>query len=102
MWPRAKRSSEEARKFSHETQGRHGMSEQSMVDRVWPFVLRRKFDAVRRENYTLRDALREANAELLRHRRLLAGVRAGSIDVVGALDRISRAAALSESEPKGK
>lgn len=43
---------------------------------VWPFVTRRRLDALQTENYTLGDALREANAELLKHRRLLADVRA--------------------------
>jgi hypothetical protein len=40
-------------------------------------------EAVRRENYTLRDALREANKELLKHRQLISGLRTWSIDLVG-------------------
>lgn len=55
----------------------------------WPFVLRSTHAAVRTENYTLRDALREANKELVKHRRLLAGLRSGSVDVVRVLDRMS-------------
>lgn len=54
-----------------------------------PFVLRGTHDAVQRENYTLRDALREANKELLKHRRFIAGIRSGSIDVVRSLEKIS-------------
>lgn len=40
-------------------------------------------EKVRLENWTLRDALRESNAELLKHRRLIAGLKDGSIDLVG-------------------
>lgn len=54
----------------------------------WPFMLKSTHEAVRRENYTLRDALREANKELLKHRQLLGGIRSGQIDVVTTLDRI--------------
>lgn len=48
-------------------------------------MLRSTHENVRRENYTLRDALYNANAELLKHRRLLAGIRNGCIDVVKIL-----------------
>lgn len=54
----------------------------------WPLVLRSTHDAVRTENYTLRDALREANKELLAHRKLLAGIRSGRIDVVRILEKM--------------
>ena len=40
------------------------------------------------ENYVLRDALREANAELLRHRTLIAGLASGRRDMTEALERI--------------
>ncbi len=40
------------------------------------------------ENFTLRDALREANIELLAHRRLIAGLRSGQADVTQAVQRI--------------
>lgn len=56
----------------------------------WPFMLRSTHEAVRRENYTLRDALREANVELARHRKLLAGIRSGAVDVVGVLERMGK------------
>lgn len=43
----------------------------------WPWVSRRRYEALQAENYTLRDALREANKELVRHRALLSGLRNG-------------------------
>jgi len=43
---------------------------------------------MRRENYTLRDALREANNEIKRHRRLLADIQSGRTDVVRILEKI--------------
>jgi uncharacterized protein (DUF3084 family) len=55
----------------------------------WPLMLKSTHEAVRRENYTLRDALREANKELAKHRQLLAGIRSGQIDVVTTLDKIA-------------
>lgn len=53
----------------------------------WPFMLKstheETFEKVRLENYTLRDALKEANAELVRHRKALSGLRKeGSIAIV--------------------
>jgi hypothetical protein len=53
------------------------------IAKHWPLMWRSTYEQVRRENYTLRDALREANAELLKHRKLIAGLRNGSIDLVG-------------------
>lgn len=55
----------------------------------WPFILKSTHLAVQRENYTLRDALREANKELLKHRQFVAGIRSGQIDVVKTLDKMS-------------
>jgi hypothetical protein len=55
----------------------------------WPFMLKSSHLAVQRENYTLRDALREANKELAKHRRLLSGLRSGQIDVVRTLNKIA-------------
>ena len=54
----------------------------------WPFMLVSTHEAVRRENYTLRDVLRETNQELAKHRRLLAGLRDGRIDVTRALEKV--------------
>jgi len=44
------------------------------------------------ENMTLRDALREANEELRRHRLLLASLRAGHDDTTRAVERVIRSA----------
>jgi len=55
----------------------------------WPFMLKSKHLAVQRENYTLRDALREANKELLKHRQFIAGIRTGQIDVINTLDKMA-------------
>lgn len=54
----------------------------------WPFMLKSTHLAVQRENYTLRDALREANKELAKHRQLLSGIRSGQVDVVTILDKM--------------
>jgi hypothetical protein len=47
-------------------------------------------EKVRRENYTLRDALREANQEILKHRRLLAEIQEGRGKTLEVLDRMMR------------
>lgn len=47
----------------------------------WPLVSKRKYHAIRLENYTLRDALREANKEIIKHRRLLIEIRDGRVDL---------------------
>lgn len=52
-----------------------------------PFVSRHEFDLLKIENMTLRDALRNANAELLKHRRLIADIRDGDGN---AFDRIRK------------
>lgn len=46
-----------------------------------------EMERVRRENYTLRDALREANAELFRHRQLLASLRRGEEEATAAVEK---------------
>ncbi len=53
----------------------------------WPWVSRRRFETAQRENYTLRDALREANADLRRHRTLLGGLRDGDRRMTDAVQR---------------
>lgn len=58
--------------------------------KLWPFVLKSTFDQVKVENFTLRDALRAANAELRQHRMLIAGMRSGAIDVVEKLGKMSQ------------
>jgi hypothetical protein len=64
-----------------------------MPDRItswWPWVTRRRYEDVKQENYTLRDALREANKELLKHRTLLAGLRAGDQRMTAAVEKAIR------------
>lgn len=54
----------------------------------WPWMWRSDHEAVRQENGFLRDALKEANKELLKHRKLIAGLKDGSIDIVSRLEKI--------------
>lgn len=54
----------------------------------WPFVLRSSYERLHRENYTLRDALREANAELHKHRMLVGGLRSGHEGTSLKLERV--------------
>lgn len=54
----------------------------------WPLILRRDYDALRTENYVLREALRDANAELHRHRMLIGGLRSGQSETLDKLDRV--------------
>lgn len=54
----------------------------------WPLMLKSSHEAVRAENYLLRDALREANAELRKHRMLIANLRDGNKDTADTLARI--------------
>jgi len=56
----------------------------------WPFVRRLDHERLQMENYTLRDALREANKELARHRSLLAGLRAGETKMFQAIETMAR------------
>jgi hypothetical protein len=53
----------------------------------WPLMWKRGHDAVARENYTLRDALRSANEELSKHRRLIAGLRTGQTEVIQQVEK---------------
>lgn len=55
---------------------------------IWPFVRRSSYDAVRMENYTLRDVLSEANKELLKHRNLINALKTGQPDVVERLEAV--------------
>jgi len=54
----------------------------------WPLMFKSSHEAVRAENYLLRDALKEANAELRKHRILIAGLRDGNKDTADKLQRI--------------
>lgn len=51
----------------------------------WPFMLCSTHEAVRRENYTLRDALKEANAELRKHRTLITQIRGADPKTIDAV-----------------
>lgn len=53
----------------------------------FPLVLRHAYEALQTENFTLRDALREANAELLKHRILIKGLRTGQVDITRQFER---------------
>ena len=44
----------------------------------WPFMLKSNHEAVRRENFNLRGALGQTNAELRKHRLLLGSLREGN------------------------
>ena len=48
----------------------------------WPFALKSTVRRLQLENYTLRDALREANNEIRRHRKLLGELTTGSADIL--------------------
>lgn len=54
---------------------------------LWPFVHKDTHLAVRRENGLLREALRDANAELLKHRRLISGLSTGQTEITEAFER---------------
>lgn len=47
------------------------------LSRLWPFVLKSTHGALQTENWTLRDALKSANEELAKHRRLIGALRDG-------------------------
>lgn len=53
----------------------------------WPFMLKSTHRAVQVENYTLRDALREANNELRKHRTLISKLKAGGPETTDAIMR---------------
>lgn len=53
----------------------------------WPFVSKWTFEKMRRENGLLRDALRNANAELHRHKMLIADLRMGQEQATVAVQR---------------
>ena len=51
----------------------------------WPLMLKSNHERVRRENGMLRDALREANAELRKHRLLIAGLKQGNVEITNSV-----------------
>ena len=64
-----------------------------LPDRIglwWPWVTRWRYERLKQENYVLRDALREANNELRKHRALLSGLRAGDARMTAAVEKAIR------------
>jgi hypothetical protein len=59
-----------------------------MGEKLWPFVHKSDFEQMRQERNFMKEALHDANAELYKHRRLIAGLRSGRADVTEALERI--------------
>ena len=55
---------------------------------MWPFVLRSTYERAHLENYTLRDALHAANAELHKHRLLIGGLRSGHEQTTQQMERV--------------
>jgi hypothetical protein len=53
----------------------------------WPFMLRSNHEAIRRENFNLRGALGQANAELRKHRLLLGSLKQGNAQATEAVMR---------------
>ena len=54
----------------------------------WPFILKSTHRAVRLENQTLRDALREANHELRKCRQFIGSLGAGEESTTEQLERV--------------
>lgn len=54
----------------------------------WPLMLKSTHRAMQVENHTLRDALREANNELRRHRLLISQLRDGDAKTTDQLARV--------------
>lgn len=52
------------------------------------FVRRSAYDKLKLENYTLRDALRDANEDLRRHRVLLAAMRDGDPETTRQIEKV--------------
>lgn len=52
-----------------------------------PIVLRSDYDALKTENFMLRDALRNANEELRKYRALVNGLRTGLPETMAAFER---------------
>jgi hypothetical protein len=53
----------------------------------WPWMLKSEHEDVRRENWTLKNALREANEELRKHRLLINGLKEGRIGVTRSFEK---------------
>jgi hypothetical protein len=53
----------------------------------WPLVWRSSHDALKRENFELRGAIRMANAELQKHRMLIVGLKTGQPEITAAFEK---------------
>lgn len=80
-----------ARSYASWLGERHGR----MLGKAWwaivqccPWVSRAKYNRLWAERNTLADALRNANDELRRHRRLISAIQDGHGDTIAALDRV--------------
>lgn len=56
----------------------------------WPFMLRSKHREVQLENFTLRSALKEANADLRRYKLLVGNLRSGQEEATLQFERVMR------------
>jgi hypothetical protein len=54
----------------------------------WPLMLRSNHEAVRRENFNLRGALSQANAELRKHRLLIGSLQQGHEQTTSMVERV--------------
>lgn len=54
----------------------------------WPFMLKSAHREVQVENHVLRDALREANAELRKHRQTIGALSTGQRQATEQLERV--------------
>jgi len=61
----------------------------------WPLMLKSNHEAVRRENFNLRGALSQTNAELRKHRLLLGSLREGHVASTEAVERAMAKSAQS-------
>ncbi len=57
-----------------------------LVYHYWPFVHKSEYDRARLENFVL-DVLREANAELYKHRQLIVGLKTGQKEITEQFER---------------
>lgn len=54
----------------------------------WPFMMKKTHRAVQVENHVLREALREANKELRKHRLTIGALASGDIKATEQIERI--------------
>lgn len=72
-----------------------GLSTWSRLSRMsfrrweWPLMWRSTHEATRRENIMLRQVCLDTQRELRKHKDLLAGIKAGTIDIVAVLEKMT-------------